>query len=163
MKFGVVAAGVLAASVLVTGCGGTKKVLGLEKSAPDEFRVITKAPLILPPDYSLRPPRPGEARPGDTSAEARAAIFGADVGSDATAAEKLFVTKAGASAVDPAVRQQVDFEGGAQVSKPKDYSDKLLAPSTTPSTTEEESIRRATGGAKPTINTDVKTTKLPGL
>jgi hypothetical protein len=61
------------------------------------------------------------------------------------------------------VRTQVDFEGGAQVSKPKDYSDKLMAPSTTPSTTEEESIRRATGGAKPTINTDVKTTKLPGL
>jgi hypothetical protein len=167
MRIGLVVAGVVVAVGLASGCSGTKKALGLEKTAPDEFRVITKAPLVLPPDYALRPPRPGEARPGDVnaSAEPRAAVFGEDIGAQATPAEKLFVAKANASAVDATIRTQVDFEGAALVRKSEDYADKLLAPSVTApaTTTEEESVRRATGGATPTIGTEAKTSKLPGL
>ena len=33
----------------------------------DEFAVVTRAPLSLPPDYGLRPPRPGAARPNEAS------------------------------------------------------------------------------------------------
>ena len=40
----------------VSGCSSTSKALGMTKVTPDEFRVVTKAPLVLPPDYSLRPP-----------------------------------------------------------------------------------------------------------
>ena len=39
--------------------------LGLDKQAPDEFSVVARAPLELPPDYSLRPPRAGTLRPQD--------------------------------------------------------------------------------------------------
>jgi hypothetical protein len=48
------------------------------KRSPDEFAVVSRAPLILPPDYGLRPPSPGESRPGvDTPAErARASLVG---------------------------------------------------------------------------------------
>jgi len=39
----------------------------------DEFAVVTKAPLIMPPDYNLRPPRPGAARPQEQSERQQAA------------------------------------------------------------------------------------------
>lgn len=37
------------------GCGLTNQDLGLEKSAPDEMMVVSRAPLSLPPEYNLRP------------------------------------------------------------------------------------------------------------
>jgi hypothetical protein len=48
------------------------------KRSPDEFAVVSRAPLIMPPDYGLRPPAPGESRPGvDTPSEqARARLVG---------------------------------------------------------------------------------------
>lgn len=52
------------AMLLLSGCSGDAgKILGLEKEAPDEFAVVSRAPLSLPPDYGLRPPEPGAARP----------------------------------------------------------------------------------------------------
>ena len=64
----------------LAGCGqGTvQEALGMGKRSPDEFAVVSRAPLILPPDYGLRPPRPGRSRPGvDTPSErARASLTG---------------------------------------------------------------------------------------
>jgi len=51
----------------MTGCEGIKEQLGLNKKAPDEFTVITKAPLVMPPDFTLRPPRPGAEPTQETS------------------------------------------------------------------------------------------------
>jgi hypothetical protein len=60
------------------GQGTVQNALGMGKRSPDEFAVVSRAPLILPPDYGLRPPRPGESRPGvDTPSEqARARLVG---------------------------------------------------------------------------------------
>ncbi len=33
----------------------TKEKLGIAKKAPDEFMVVPRAPLSLPPEYNLRP------------------------------------------------------------------------------------------------------------
>lgn len=47
----------------LTACGGSDNIrhtLGLERNAPDEFKVVSRPPLSLPPDYALRPPRAGE-------------------------------------------------------------------------------------------------------
>ncbi len=165
MRTTLILAGVMAAAT-VSGCQGTQRALGLERTAPDEFRVITKAPLVVPPDYALRPPRPGDARPGDSSPAPRAAVFGADLGANASEGEKLLVAKAGAAAVDPTIRTQVDFEGAALVHKPQDYADKLLAPAATLSTEDQESIRRATGGGAVKAeggNVKQAAPKLPGL
>ena len=92
---------------------------------PDEFRVVTKAPLMLPPDYSLRPPAPGEPRPQELQPEsaARQALLGqreADVRSDG---EKLLVAKAGADQADPLVRYVVDDEFGDLAHKDKSFAD----------------------------------------
>ncbi len=60
------------------GCEETKRALGQGKRKPDEFAVYSRAPLSLPPDYSLRPPRPGESRPQRVTPQdkAKSALFG---------------------------------------------------------------------------------------
>jgi Protein of unknown function (DUF3035) len=171
MKLALVLVGA-AAAVSLAGCGTTKKALGLEKSAPDEFRIVTKAPLIMPPDFSLRPPRPGEARPevlDNAGAESTQAVFGDNTGQNASPGEKLLVAKADATTVDPNIGEQVDFEGADLVRKPEAYADKVLAPNpstATATTDEQESIRRVTGGGAVTIEPGrggATPTKLPGL
>ena len=152
---------VLAATTATTGCTSFRQALGAEKVAPDEFRVVTRAPLQLPPDYSLRPPRPGEARPQErpASEEARAALFGQDVGADATTGERALVARAGAEAVDPNIRDQVDFEGANIVHRDQGFVDRLLsfgrdeqeqaadAEAEARRLADQEAIRRVTGGA----------------
>ena len=39
----------LLAVLVAGGCEGARKAIGLEKAAPDEFSVYTRAPLSLPP------------------------------------------------------------------------------------------------------------------
>ncbi len=40
---------------MLCACGLTKKDLGLEKNAPDEMKVVSRAPLSIPPEFGLRP------------------------------------------------------------------------------------------------------------
>lgn len=54
-----------------------QKTLGLNREAPDEFIVVSRPPLSLPPEFTLRPPRPGEAPRGSAADEqARSLITG---------------------------------------------------------------------------------------
>ena len=46
-------------SVGLAACDSARETLGLNKRAPDEFAVVPRAPLVLPPNYDLRPPEPG--------------------------------------------------------------------------------------------------------
>jgi len=39
----------------LSSCGITKKTLGLSKEGPDENLVQTNQPLVLPPEYNVRP------------------------------------------------------------------------------------------------------------
>jgi Protein of unknown function (DUF3035) len=73
--------GLMVAGLLqLGGCarGTVQDALGMSKRAPDEFAVVRRAPLIVPPDYDLRPPDPGAPRPniGTTSDQARVAMTG---------------------------------------------------------------------------------------
>jgi hypothetical protein len=55
--------------LVLSGCSGDKlaRTFGLTRDAPDEYTVTTRAPLSMPPDYALRPPRPGAPRPQEQS------------------------------------------------------------------------------------------------
>ncbi|MFM9889251.1 MAG: DUF3035 domain-containing protein [Rickettsiales bacterium] len=57
--------------LVACGGGGVRESLGLTRDAPDEFTVVSRPALSVPPDFELRPPRPGEA-PRGISAEDRA-------------------------------------------------------------------------------------------
>lgn len=51
---------VLALLVLgLSGCEAARDALGLSKSSPDESGVTVFSPLVVPPDFNLRPPGPG--------------------------------------------------------------------------------------------------------
>lgn len=67
-----------AALLLLSGCDETKKTLGLSPAPPDEFTVIDRAPLDMPPNYKLRPPEPGKKREQekDPKEEAMKTVFG---------------------------------------------------------------------------------------
>jgi hypothetical protein len=64
-----------AAALLLSACG-TGGVLGRDR--PDEFAVTRNAPLVIPPDYNLTPPRPGDPTPqaADARTQALEALFG---------------------------------------------------------------------------------------
>jgi hypothetical protein len=129
MKFTRVAAAalILGASGLA-GCDSASRAFGLSKVTPDEFRVVTKAPLTLPPDFSLRPPAPGEPRPQELQPEsaARQAIEGQRQGDVRSDGERLFVAKAGADRADPLIRYVVDDEFGNIAHKDKGFADWVM-------------------------------------
>ena len=57
----------LAGAALLSGCSDFKQMVGLDPTMPDEFAVESRAPLTVPPDFNLRPPEPGAARPQEES------------------------------------------------------------------------------------------------
>lgn len=107
--------GLIAAVVALSGCSNLSEAIGLSRrTPPDEFQVVTHAPLSVPPDFALRPPTPGETGPGTTTAqaEARAAVTGSTgaAAQPTTVGENALLAEAGAIGVDPSIRQTVDAE-----------------------------------------------------
>jgi len=47
--------GFLWLAVGLSGCSDFRQAIGTEKSAPDEFEVVIRPPLSLPPDFAARP------------------------------------------------------------------------------------------------------------
>jgi hypothetical protein len=115
------------AGLSLTACGGGDS-LGFGKVTPDEFRVVAKAPLTLPPEYALRPPTPGEPRPQELQPEsaARQAVLGQQAAIQRSEGEKLLTTRAGVSKSDPLIRYVVDDEFGEVAHKDKSFADKVL-------------------------------------
>jgi hypothetical protein len=122
------AVALMGAAVSLTACGHAREALGLQKVTPDEFRVVAKAPLTLPPDYDLRPPAPGEPRPQELQPEsaARLALLGARRNEARDEGEKMFASKAGADKADPLARYVVDDEFGAIAYKDKSFADRVM-------------------------------------
>ena len=123
------ASGLLVGAAGLAGCHSAAQAFGVAKVTPDEFRVVTKAPLTLPPDYSLRPPAPGQPRPQELQPEsaARQALEGQREGEVRSDGEKLFVARAGAEHADPLVRYVVDDEFGNLAHKDKGFAEQCMA------------------------------------
>jgi hypothetical protein len=112
-------------AIVGLGACGDKTVaerLGMAKRAPDEFAVVRRAPLVMPPDARLRPPTPGQPRPYQrtTGAEARATLTGGQIedpsADQASSGEVALLGAAGATEADPEIRRVVDQETETQVS-----------------------------------------------
>ena len=173
------------AAVALSGCGSFGRSLGGVKIQPDEFRVVTKAPLVVPPDYALRPPAPGEPRPQELQPEsaARNALLGQRDAQTRTDGEKLLVAKAGADKADPLIRYVVDDEFGDVAHKEKSFADRVMfwrkddKPAAAPAgagldnsnapvdaAAEQERVAKLTGGKTIVINREgSRRIKLPGL
>jgi hypothetical protein len=130
---------VLAAVGLATtlgGCTDIRRALGMEKVIPDEFAVVSRAPLAIPPDYTLRPPQPGAAPSQEVAAQDRAkeAVFRAGsqqaslppAAGERSAGEGALLQKAGAPNADPSIRQHVSDDTALTPENQRGFVDKLL-------------------------------------
>lgn len=123
-----IGAALTAVLALVSACSGLKQAVGAEKVRPDEFRIVTKAPLVIPPEYNVRPPEPGAPRPQelDAASQARLAVLGQEYAARASDGEQALVARVGGLTADPLIRATIDLENGNVVRKARSFSDMLV-------------------------------------
>lgn len=119
----------LLAATMLSGCQSARDELGLTRSAPDEFAVVKRAPLEMPPEYSLRPPEPGAPRPQEQAMaeQARTAVLGTDknAGRAQGKGEAALLVNADAR-YNPDIRQIVNHEATQSVRKNEPVVKKIL-------------------------------------
>ena len=132
-KFALAAA--IVGVLIVTGCDGAREAIGIGKQSPDEFAVVTRAPLSMPPDYGLRPPRPGVDRPQEEkvmdsardlivkSANPNASTRRV---STASLGETALLSKAGATNPDPNIRREINRESSILATADDSFTDSLI-------------------------------------
>ena len=157
---------VLTGSVLALGlsaCASSND--GARQGVPDEFRVVKKAPLTVPPEYSLRPPELGTVRPPEVSQtnQDRIVAFGTDIGVDASDIERMLIARAGAIAVSPTIRQTIDYDEAGLLRKGSTISDAVTGYSGSDDERAAAAEDNATGGEAVTIERGTgRRLKLPG-
>jgi hypothetical protein len=168
----------LAGILGLAACSGDEltRTFGLSRDAPDEFQVTTRAPLSMPPDFSLRPPRPGASRPQELSQrqQAEAALVPDTLAQSgnvsATPGQSALIQAAGRPA--PAdIRSRVDSE--AALDQPsRSFTERMLfwqaaPPPGTPLDPVRESQRlrqnAALGQSVETGDTPIIQRRRPGL
>ncbi len=126
------------ACLSLAACENAKESLGLDREAPDEFAIVKRAPLEMPPGYDLRPPQPGAPRPQEATPEqqARQTVFGAQPSaaaagtpspSAASTGEAILLQKTGAVNVDPSIRRTLDQETKQLQAEQKPTVDRILS------------------------------------
>jgi hypothetical protein len=123
------------------GCSAFENLGGGKKFSPDEFKIVSHSPLTMPPNAELRPPRPGEPRPQETtpSDQAKEALSpvmagrvqqranaGPPAGAPGDASEQSLIAKAGAGGVDPNIRSQVNRDTRTLAEKDNTFIDSLI-------------------------------------
>jgi hypothetical protein len=108
----------------LSACGNR----GYDRTRPDEFAVARAAPLVIPPDFSLVPPRPGAPRPQDAQAGAQAldALFGGSAAR--SAGENAMLDAAGRTGADAGARTTATDPGTNVVDKGTTTRDIIAAP-----------------------------------
>lgn len=115
----IVGLGMVSAVGLLVSCSSVKKEIGLGRNSPDEFAVVTRAPLSMPPEYDLTPPKSGDEANAEAVSsaqkQAKSLVFKTDVNiasSNTSPAEAVLLNKAGAGQADESIRLTVDREAG---------------------------------------------------
>lgn len=103
------------AGLTLAACGGVREELGIGRAKPDEFAVVPKAPLAMPPDFAnLRQPEPGAPRPQQVSpsgeaqaalAQSRGQTAPALSAQQPSTGERALADAAGGEKADPKVRK----------------------------------------------------------
>lgn len=120
-----------AATLALAGCGKS----GLAgRDAPDEMAISRNAPLVVPQDFALAPPKPGAPRAAGTDAQSAAmeALFGPGAKvPPKSPAEQQLLDKAGSGNTDPAIRSSAGDPRTATVNKGAFVRELLDAPAAT--------------------------------
>jgi len=127
--------GLALVALALPGCSDARRAIGLDRTSPDEFTVVSRPPLSMPPDMRLAPPRPGAQRPQEAlSAQVAAAtVFGGGSRGSAVRAtgaqsqgESALLAKAGAPQAEPGIRAKVDQETSSLIVADRRWIDRLL-------------------------------------
>jgi len=101
---------------------------GFSSGDPDEFLTVTKSPLIMPPDYQLRPPKTG-AKPiseKETSVVARSYVLKSEsTNSDLSIGEQNILRKANTAYANPRIKEELFLEEGV-VTRDETLKDYLI-------------------------------------
>ena len=121
----------LGAVFCLSACENAKEELGLTRSSPDEFAVVKRAPLELPPDFSLRPPAPGTPRPQEQAMaeQARETVLGTgnkQSGKTGRSSGEIALLDSAHARYNPDIRQIVDQEAVKTERKNEPVAKKLL-------------------------------------
>jgi len=161
------------AAVLALGAGlgacqelSTTNNRGLSSNLPDEFRVVARAPLVIPPDFGLRPPMPGEPRPQELQPErtARAALVGPESARGASEGERILMTKAGVADSNPSIKLVIDDEFGDLAYKEKSFADRVMFwRNDEPNAQAAAAIAAAAGETPRPLDANAEATRIAGL
>lgn len=118
-------------ALTLNGCGiNVRDELGLNRESPDEFAVITRAPLEIPSQLALPPPIPGMPRPQETSSidQAKEAVLGREEETQTpiSSAEAALLDRTGASSADKTIRAKVNNETQALTDRNEPVAQKLI-------------------------------------
>lgn len=120
-------------SFALQGCSEARRAMGYEKQPPDEFQVVERAPLAMPPDFSLRPPAPGAVRPqeGNVRDQARQVMSGNRAVTPISTlgrstGDVALLKKAGAEQIQPEVRLLINKETQNVADADKSFTDKVV-------------------------------------
>jgi len=147
---------VCAIAISVVGCDTLRQAAGQDKQSPDEFAIVTKAPLVIPPDYNLRPPTAGAAPTNQLAPTqaAQAALFTADAATVAASlppsmstGERYLLVNAGVQNADPAIRQEIASDAASTRAGDESFTNSLLFGSSTPA-------------ADPAVNADAEARRI---
>lgn len=118
----------LAAVMLATGCSSVKRELGVGRNSPDEFAVVKRAPLTLPPEYSLRPPSADYLPPAsEVTQQARGVLMGNNTSLyTGGTAEEAFMSRAGVQQADPSIRGAINRDNGYIALQNRTVADRLI-------------------------------------
>jgi hypothetical protein len=117
------------------GCESIREAAGITKEPPDEFAVVTKSPLVIPPDFNLKPPKPGASPTNQTSptVAAQSALFGDDPVAAAAAIpgnysqeERILLGNSGGANVDHSIRKQIASDAKDMEATDDSFTDELL-------------------------------------
>ncbi len=123
------------AALSLIACQSIREAAGITKEPPDEFAVVTKAPLIIPPDFNLHPPKPGAPPTNQASPTqaAQAALYSDDPNAVAATitgnfspAEKLFLATSGAAGADHSIRREIAADNASSENTDQSFTDSLL-------------------------------------
>ena len=139
----------MAALLLLPGCADVRDMFGFSREGPDEFAIITHQPLVIPPDFDLRPPSPQQAaierdKAREAAEEALFSTPEADSSTDGlTAGEEALLQQLGGTTSQDALADIATEEAGESIVDARAEAERLRA--------NEEAGAAPTQGATPTI------------
>jgi Protein of unknown function (DUF3035) len=152
LRFAIVGASLAA----LAACSSLREEAGLTKQSPDEFAVTTKAPLIIPPDFNLRPPSPGAAPLNqiDPTSSAEVAMFNnsdpatvaAQMPGNYSPSEKMLLANAGVQNADSSVRAQLQSDEKNMQGADTSFTDRILGSPAKAAPTAKGAPEKSSGG-----------------